>query len=626
VTRLARLRDAFIGERQPRGALFCTYGFDARFFEAEILPAMLPNSLSLDREAGSRAAYLNASDLALQRCDVSVFYDHLLGEGPELIYGSWPVDVLPRRFHAKLAMIRYEDRVRVVVGSANLTRAAWTRLLELFVVDDLVPGEPHPWAGGLRRFVAHLAGRVPAGQPRQREAVRAFLDDIPDGPGREWITSTWDAALLDALFDGVRDPRRISVVTPFFEGSEGPGVFDALAERAPNAKGDLYVSVSLDAGSPQIAGPPDKLGPLLATGAWTLHGVRSVWDGDEEAAPLRALHGKVLAVTHADGTRVMVGSANVTRAALLGLASASGRPGPANVELVLFRDTTNRDARAVLPQADRLMVDDVDIVPTDDPTGEDDDQPAGPERYVLEATYRARMSTLTVVLAGDAPPVTLTYEGRPVAEAASGNVTITVELRAARFVVVDDGLATGLVPFTVVDPERLLARGTARRMSLETFFDVLAGGRDLPLRGVNGGIRSPGMGEGDGVIGSYGAIPWRRYLAAVVGLGQELERERHTERGLRFTLENPIRLAGLVEHLEYAYARCRFTAADLVYALYELERELARVGSFDSPRECAAILADAHGAIAQRRTELVGAAGEAVAAQIRVLTRGDSAR
>ena len=54
MTRLARIRDVFLPNREPRSALFCTYGFDARFFEEEILPAMLPNSLSLDRAGGPR--------------------------------------------------------------------------------------------------------------------------------------------------------------------------------------------------------------------------------------------------------------------------------------------------------------------------------------------------------------------------------------------------------------------------------------------------------------------------------------------------------------------------------------------------------------------------------------------
>ena len=116
MTRLARLKDIFLPEREPQRALFCTYGFDTRFFESEVIPALFPTSLRLDREAGSQDAYLHAADVALARPAISVFYDHLLGDGPELIYGTWRVDVAPRAFHPKLAVLDYGDVIRVGIG------------------------------------------------------------------------------------------------------------------------------------------------------------------------------------------------------------------------------------------------------------------------------------------------------------------------------------------------------------------------------------------------------------------------------------------------------------------------------------------------------------------------------
>ncbi len=320
-----------------------------------------------------------------------------------------------------------------------------------------------------------------------------------------------------------------------------------------------------------------------------------------------------------------MGSANVTRAALLGRASTLEQRGRANVELVLVRNSTARHLGAVLPQADPLAAGDVDIVDTGDPTGEDGEQSVGPEIHVVEATYRAATGTLSIMLAAGAPPLTITYEQRRLAERVTGVLTTNIKLGSARFVVVEDGEETGMVPFTVVDPESMLARGTARRIDLETFLGLLAGARELPLGvGEQGGALG-GVGEGeDGVVGVRGAIPWRRFLAAVSGLGRELERERDVERGLRFTLENPIRLAGLVEHLDAAYVRRRFTAADLLYALYELEREIARVRGLDSPPECAALLAAAHRSIVMRRMRLVDEAGPIVAEQMRLVTAADS--
>jgi hypothetical protein len=178
-----------------------------------------------------------------------------------------------------------------------------------------------------------------------------------------------------------------------------------------------------------------------------------------------------------------------------------------------------------------------------------------------------------------------------------------------------------------VDPERLLPRGTSRSIDLETFLGLLAGGRDLPVRGGDDRASAAGSGGLDeSIIGSRGAIPWRRYLAAVRGLGGELERERDGARGLAFVLENPIRMAGLLAHLIEAYERRRFTAADLLYALYELETELARVRALTTADDCVVLLDKASEAIKAQREELLALAGKEVARQMALLARADANR
>jgi hypothetical protein len=92
-----------------------------------------------------------------------------------------------------------------------------------------------------------------------------------------------------------------------------------------------------------------------------------------------------------------------------------------------------------------------------------------------------------------------------------------------------------------------------------------------------------------------------------------------------FVLENPIRLAGLTERLYDAYDRRRFTAADLLYALYELERELLRVRSLDMPTECVTLIDAAQAGVNQRRAGLLADADDAVRRQVKVLAREDAA-
>ncbi len=111
-----------------------------------------------------------------------------------------------------------------------------------------------------------------------------------------------------------------------------------------------------------------------------------------------------------------------------------------------------------------------------------------------------------------------------------------------------------------------------------------------------------------------------------VNQGTELERECNGLRGLKFVLENPIRMAGLLDHLNEAYERHRFTAADLLYALYELEQELTRVRDLTATDDCLEIVENACLGIGTRRDELLSLTGNTVAQQMDLLQRADAKR
>jgi hypothetical protein len=276
MTTFARLRETFLNDREPTRALFCTFGFDATFFEAEILPALLPQTLSLDREAGSKQAYQNAADVALATKGITVFYDHLGGDGPELVYDTWPVQVAPRCFHPKLAVLDYGDRLRVVVSSANLTRPAWSTLLEIFVVEDLFPGQAHGWSLKLRTFLDRLVDEVPDNAPNVAAELVERLSGVRDEEGSSLLVSSWEAPIADSLLEGIHGARRIDVVTPFFEGEDGTGLFDRLERHcAANVEGRIWTSVEHVDGRDVVRGPARKLRALLDEGSWTMNAVRS---------------------------------------------------------------------------------------------------------------------------------------------------------------------------------------------------------------------------------------------------------------------------------------------------------------------------------------------------------------
>ena len=186
--------------------------------------------------------------------------------------------------------------------------------------------------------------KIPDGQANLRDEIIRNLGSVYHAPGASRVTSTWEEPLLDALLHNVSDARAVHAVTPFFEESGGPGVFDALARRLGSVKGRLYTSTTDADGRARVYGPPEKLRELITKGGWELHGVKKVWDGDEDDAPLRELHGKFLSVTDSNGIRAMFGSANLTRAALL------ERSPEANVELVVIEHQSAAELRQALPK------------------------------------------------------------------------------------------------------------------------------------------------------------------------------------------------------------------------------------------------------------------------------------
>lgn len=627
MTRLGRMWDVIRLGHEPRAALFCTYGFDPGFFESEILQALFSLSLGLDRESGSTNSYLNATDSVLQRTPVGVFYDHLLGErANELAYDPWRVDVAPRAFHPKLTLLDYGDTIRVMISSANLSRAAWSNLLELFVFEELKPGEPHPWSAGLRRFCERLMGHVPERQQWKLAEITGGLQRVPQTADESPVRSSWDGRLIDALCDGIDVAKRLDAVTPFFEGADGEGVFDELRTRLGDLSGALFTGIRNSDGRPVVNGPEAKLRELTDDG-WTLQAVLETWEGDDADAPPRALHGKLLAVTHAGGARIMVGSANLTRAALLHPATRHG-----NVELVVVTDGRRADLRAMLPQAgEPLDLDDVEFDGGEDPTGEDaPPSKPGPETLVVEATYCADAERLELELKPEANALTVRYENRVLGKATAARWNAPLVLGTALHVVVSIGVDSGIVPFVIIDPQSLVPRGSARAPGFDELCDVLAGYRQLSVQedweSQSRTRDSPSIASLNAppIVGARGTIPWRRYLAAVAGLGDQLEYERRNARGTRVVIENRMQLCGLRRSLEEAHKIGRFTRADLAYALYELARRLRAVLSLeDMEADSRALVMAEEASLADRIVSLADEGSDRVGAQLAILESAD---
>jgi len=76
-TTFSRLREVFLDDREPEQALFCTYGFDAEFFEAEILPAVCDLAPEFVQHLTAKGILSNRDPLLKAlRGDVPDDYEH----------------------------------------------------------------------------------------------------------------------------------------------------------------------------------------------------------------------------------------------------------------------------------------------------------------------------------------------------------------------------------------------------------------------------------------------------------------------------------------------------------------------------------------------------------------------
>lgn len=615
-TPLARLKETLLPNQDVRSSFLVTYGLDARFFEAEVLPALVPTKLGNDASTGSLSAYLHDADQAAATTPIDVLYDHLLGDGPQLFQSYRQITLGGQAFHPKLVTAEYEDRLRVIVASANLTRPGWTSLFELFVAEDLVQGEQHPWAAGLRTFVRG-ASEAAGGVRPAAQRVLDFLAAVPDAP-EATLHHSFDSALIDAALP-TAGVSAIDIVSPFFEGEDGDGLFDELQRRFPAAQLRLFLFASEQAEAGYVVhGPPEKLQALRDGGA-ELRLIHTSWDGDDDRAPdLRGLHGKLLAFRLGRRHHVVIGSANATRAALIRPVAKGG-----NAELVATLDMNAAQYQRLLPPS--FGTDKPIRFDPGDPTGEDEPPRRDAARFVASAAYAAVAQELRLELIEGAPKLEVRYAGQPLGTAAGRSWSAPMEsLGADAYVTVDAGEGPSAVPFVLVDPESLVPRGSPIDLDLEGLADLLAGRRELSH--VPGDVLPPRTTNGDNggsPIFGRGAIPWRRILAGLAGLHDDLVQQLPTPEAVRWTLANPLRLGGLLDRFKEAHEKGRFLDGDLAFALHETNLMLRRVGSAteEAPRDSAQIVDDTRRAVAEELSDLLMQTDPTIRQQLAVLEK-----
>ncbi|MFM0526432.1 hypothetical protein PQR11_15775 [Paraburkholderia strydomiana] len=321
---LEHIRDCFDAD-QPRHVLFTTFNFASQFFEANILPLLLGDSVD-ELKGASETRYAINEDLRMLRC--LVVCDRSTRPEPkgDLRYGLLPVGLPDGRFHPKLMLMAgtlkgTNDRgLWLSVGSGNLTLSGWAINRE--VIGRTVVGRQH--AAELRPLIAWLAtqaqrqvavsGPVAAEGKEEgeiREILRHLHDalgdasqlaaDAPDMPTLHLslpVEGRAPRAMIDDLKGG-RSWNKARIVSPYWSG------VDRIIKRL-DVKQCIF--------TPSVGAEGKYRFPVETLARFHGH-ARSFerFTTDRE----RYTHAKALMLEDDDARALCIGSANFTQAAML---------------------------------------------------------------------------------------------------------------------------------------------------------------------------------------------------------------------------------------------------------------------------------------------------------------------
>lgn len=254
-------------------AVFCSYTFDPRFFENQVLRTVLKLRSDPDEHVSD---FLAEGTVALQSTPVACFVDAgARSHGQRLPYEQYTIS--RRVFHPKLAILARADHVRLLLGSGNLTRGGYGDNTELWSTHKLTYTAEQDTAL-LRELLAALvdiealAGRRSAAVA---ELVRVITARLPSetppstAPTRHLLHSLHEPILPAFLRLLPADAQivQVGVLAPFYELDDAdaldPGQVDGVIAEILNARASADVTIDMGftwQGGP--LGPPATIPPL----------------------------------------------------------------------------------------------------------------------------------------------------------------------------------------------------------------------------------------------------------------------------------------------------------------------------------------------------------------------------
>jgi hypothetical protein len=254
-------------------AVFCSYTFDPRFFENQVLRTVLKLRSDPDEHVSD---FLAEGILALQSTPVACFVDAgARSVGQRLPYEQHTI--ARRVFHPKLAILARAGHVRLLLGSGNLTRGGYGDNTELWSSQKLIYTSELD-ASLLRELLAALvdiealAGRR---SPAVAELVRVITARLPPAAppstaSTRHLLHSIHEPILPAflrLLPAEAQIVQVGVLAPFYERDDAdaldPEQVDGVIAQILDARTSAGVIIDMGftwQGGP--LGPPATIPPL----------------------------------------------------------------------------------------------------------------------------------------------------------------------------------------------------------------------------------------------------------------------------------------------------------------------------------------------------------------------------
>ncbi|MCA9052929.1 MAG: hypothetical protein KDA75_03785, partial [Planctomycetaceae bacterium] len=269
-----------LGPEIPQSALFTTFTFSPGTFQQQYLTPLVRHGCSEIAVIVDPVGY--AQSLFVAAAVQGIGTEYRLRQGN--VRGA---------FHGKLALVRTRGAMVVGVGSGNLTVSGLQTNAEVGCLYVVTLPEPLAEIDRLCQRLRGMAGMNEA-------------ELLPCGPiqltERSRLLTSLDASILDQV-DIPSDVRRIEIVSPFYDAA-----LEALAELRglwPQA----HVRLRLD---PAFGALSDRL--LNAAGDNVEILVPTTETDDGRRPPV---HGKLICLVGEDSATVLLGSANLSRPAMM---------------------------------------------------------------------------------------------------------------------------------------------------------------------------------------------------------------------------------------------------------------------------------------------------------------------